>query len=242
MTLNIDHTNGTQETITVDVRGNTVQTQITTDAATADRIRLRSADLQDSLGQHGLESKRLRVGASAPQDTVEIGRTLAGEREGLRWAPRRRRPARTAPPATGSATAPRPASGIRRSRAGSRLPARATNVSSSRTGRSGRTASAGQPPSSGSSDDHVRSQRVRQRPVRHDPGDAGRTGRRAPRRQPPSRRLRVRCPPTRRPWAATSSSRCSSPSSRIRTRSIRWTARTWRRSSPSSPPSSSSSR
>ncbi len=42
------------------------------------------ADLQDSLGQHGLESKRLRVGASAPQDTVEIGRTLAGEREGLR--------------------------------------------------------------------------------------------------------------------------------------------------------------
>jgi hypothetical protein len=84
MTLNIDHANGTQETITVDVRGNTVQTQITTDAATADRIRLRSADLQDSLGQHGLESKRLRVGASAPQDTVEIGRTLAGEREGLR--------------------------------------------------------------------------------------------------------------------------------------------------------------
>lgn len=84
MTLNIDHANGTQETITVDVRGNTVQTQITTDAATADRIRLRSADLQDSLGQHGLESKRLRVGASAPQDTVEIGRTLASEREGLR--------------------------------------------------------------------------------------------------------------------------------------------------------------
>jgi hypothetical protein len=84
MTLNIDHASGTQETITVDVRGNTVQTQITTDAATADRIRLRSADLQDSLGQHGLESKRLRVGASTPQDTVEIGRTLAGEREGLR--------------------------------------------------------------------------------------------------------------------------------------------------------------
>ncbi|MFO0095136.1 MAG: hypothetical protein ACK54K_12630 [Gemmatimonadaceae bacterium] len=84
MTLNVDNANGTQETITVDVRGNTVTTQITTAAAPAERIRMRSADLQDALGRHGLESERLRVGASKPQDTVEIGRVAAGEREALK--------------------------------------------------------------------------------------------------------------------------------------------------------------
>lgn len=86
MTLNVENANGTLETITVDVRGNTVNTQITTDAATAERIRMRSADLQDALGRHGLESDRLRVGASKPQDTVEISRTLAGERDTLKVA------------------------------------------------------------------------------------------------------------------------------------------------------------
>lgn len=84
MTLNVESAPGTQERITIDVRGNTVQTQITTDASTADRMRLRTADLQDALGRHGLESDRLRIRTSGNTDTVELSRAVSGEREAQR--------------------------------------------------------------------------------------------------------------------------------------------------------------
>ncbi len=84
LTLNVEGASGTQERITVDVRGNTVQTQITTDAGTADRMRLRTADLQDALGRHGLESDRLRIRTGGNTDTVELSRAVSGEREAQR--------------------------------------------------------------------------------------------------------------------------------------------------------------
>jgi hypothetical protein len=84
MTLNVESAPGAQERITIDVRGNTVQTQITTDASTADRMRLRTADLQDALGRHGLESDRLRIRSSGNTDTVELSRAVSGEREAQR--------------------------------------------------------------------------------------------------------------------------------------------------------------
>jgi len=84
MTLNVESAPGTEERITIDVRGNTVQTQITTDATTADRMRLRTADLQDALGRHGLESDRLRIRTSGNTDTVELSRAVSGEREAQR--------------------------------------------------------------------------------------------------------------------------------------------------------------
>jgi hypothetical protein len=84
MTLNVESAPGTEERITIDVRGNTVQTQITTDASTADRMRLRTADLQDALGRHGLESDRLRIRTSGNTDTVELSRAVSGEREAQR--------------------------------------------------------------------------------------------------------------------------------------------------------------
>jgi peptidoglycan L-alanyl-D-glutamate endopeptidase CwlK len=84
MTLNVEGANGTQERITVDVRGNTVNTHITTDAATADRIRMRSADLQDALGRHGLEGDSVRISASARAEGAESARAIAGERDALK--------------------------------------------------------------------------------------------------------------------------------------------------------------
>lgn len=84
MTLNVDNANGTRETITVDVRGNTVNTQITTDAATADRIRMSTADLQDALGRRGLESDSIRIGANKAPDASDAARAIAGDREALK--------------------------------------------------------------------------------------------------------------------------------------------------------------
>lgn len=84
MTLNVESAPGIEERITIDVRGNTVQTQITTDASTADRMRLRTADLQDALGRHGLESDRLRIRSNGSTDSVELSRAVSGEREAQR--------------------------------------------------------------------------------------------------------------------------------------------------------------
>lgn len=69
MTLNIDNANGTQEQITVNLRGNTVSTHIATDAVTADRLRLRTADLQDALGRHGLEGDAVRISGTRTEAT-----------------------------------------------------------------------------------------------------------------------------------------------------------------------------
>ncbi|MBL0938521.1 MAG: M15 family metallopeptidase [Gemmatimonadaceae bacterium] len=84
MTLNVDNANGTQEKVTIDVRGNTVNTQITTDAPTADRIRMRTADLQDALGRHGLESDRVRISTTKSQDGTDTARAVSGERDALK--------------------------------------------------------------------------------------------------------------------------------------------------------------
>jgi peptidoglycan L-alanyl-D-glutamate endopeptidase CwlK len=87
MTLNVDGADGTSERITVDVRGSSVNAHITTDAETADRLRLRTADLQDALGRHGLDGDSVRVSASTrTQDGRESARTLTAEREGLKIA------------------------------------------------------------------------------------------------------------------------------------------------------------
>jgi len=68
MTLRIDGAAGTPEQIIVDLRGQAVHTQITTDTATADRMRLRTADLQEALGRHGLESEGVRITGTIPQN------------------------------------------------------------------------------------------------------------------------------------------------------------------------------
>jgi len=86
MTLNIDGVNGEKQQVTVDVRGNVVSTQINTDAATADRLRMRTADLQDALGRHGLESDTVKISGLKPADNVDARQTLGTERDALKVA------------------------------------------------------------------------------------------------------------------------------------------------------------
>jgi hypothetical protein len=84
MTLNLDAPDGGQDRITIDLRGNSVGTQISTDAANADRLRVRTAELQDALGRHGLESDSVRISTAARTESTDAARVVAGERDGLR--------------------------------------------------------------------------------------------------------------------------------------------------------------
>jgi hypothetical protein len=84
MTLDIDGQHGGQDRITVDLRGSTVGTQINTDAASAERLRMRTADLQDALGRHGLESDSVRISSTTRVDATDASRLGAPDRDGLR--------------------------------------------------------------------------------------------------------------------------------------------------------------
>jgi hypothetical protein len=87
VTLNVDGANGVQERITLDVRGNTVSTHIRTDAQTADALRLRTAELQDALGRHGLDAESVRVSAAArPSEGAEATTGAGSERDVLKLA------------------------------------------------------------------------------------------------------------------------------------------------------------
>ena len=84
MTLNIDGADGGQDRITIDVRGNAVTTQITTDAASADRLRVRTAELQDALSRHGLESDSVRISSANRVEPMDATRLVVAERDGIR--------------------------------------------------------------------------------------------------------------------------------------------------------------
>jgi hypothetical protein len=84
LTLDIDAPNGGQDRITVDLRGSSVGTQINTDVASAERLRMRTAELQDALGRHGLESDSVRISGASRAETIDASRVAGGERDGLR--------------------------------------------------------------------------------------------------------------------------------------------------------------
>jgi hypothetical protein len=83
LTLNVDGADGGQDRITVDLRGNSVNTQINTDVASAERLRMRTAELQDALGRHGLESESVRVAGATRAEGTDA-RLTVGERDALR--------------------------------------------------------------------------------------------------------------------------------------------------------------
>ncbi|MCA0375370.1 MAG: M15 family metallopeptidase [Gemmatimonadetes bacterium] len=70
MTLDVDGANGV-ERITVGLRGNSVQAHIATDADTASRLRLHTAELQDALGRHGLDGDTVRISAAARAESTD---------------------------------------------------------------------------------------------------------------------------------------------------------------------------
>jgi hypothetical protein len=84
MTLNIDTPDGGQDRITVDLRGNSVGTQINTDATSAERLRMRTAELQDALGRHGLETDTVRISGTTRTEATDPSRVALSDREGLR--------------------------------------------------------------------------------------------------------------------------------------------------------------
>ena len=84
MTLNVDAPDGGQDRITVDLRGASVATQISTDASNAERLRMRTAELQDALGRHGLESDSVQISSAAKVESADVSRAIAGERDGIR--------------------------------------------------------------------------------------------------------------------------------------------------------------
>ncbi|MBL0173466.1 MAG: M15 family metallopeptidase [Gemmatimonadaceae bacterium] len=84
MTLNIDTADGGQDRITVDLRGTSVGTQISTDVESAERLRMRTAELQDALGRHGLDSDSVRISSAARSESNAAARVVGSEQEGLR--------------------------------------------------------------------------------------------------------------------------------------------------------------
>jgi hypothetical protein len=84
LTMEIDGPDGSAERVTIGLRGTAVGAHITTDAASAERMRLRTGELQEALGRHGLEADSVRISATARGQEVESARGLGTERDGLR--------------------------------------------------------------------------------------------------------------------------------------------------------------
>ena len=84
MTLNVENANGTQDRITVDLRGNVVDTFISTDASSAERMKLRTGELQEAMGRHGLDAERVRISGAAKSESSDASRAIGSEREALR--------------------------------------------------------------------------------------------------------------------------------------------------------------
>jgi hypothetical protein len=86
LTMDIDTADGGSERITVGLRGSAVGAHIATDPATAERLRLRTAELREALGRHGLEAEQVRISVNARAGEAESARAVATERDGLRLA------------------------------------------------------------------------------------------------------------------------------------------------------------
>ncbi len=84
MTLNVENANGTQDRITVDLRGNVVDTSIETDASSAERMKLRTGELQESLSRHGLDADSVRISGTAKSEQSDASRAIGSERDALR--------------------------------------------------------------------------------------------------------------------------------------------------------------
>jgi hypothetical protein len=87
LTMQLDSPDGPEQ-VRVTMRGGVVDTQVTTtNGALADRLRLQTADLQDALGRHGLDTDTVRV--QQPARTSEndaVRQALSDRGEVLRAA------------------------------------------------------------------------------------------------------------------------------------------------------------
>lgn len=86
LSLNVNAPDGHQERITVDLRGTSVDATIDTTAANASRLRMQTAQLQDALGRHGLDSDTVRISAMPRNDIADAVRSTLGERDLMKLA------------------------------------------------------------------------------------------------------------------------------------------------------------
>lgn len=85
LTMQVDGANG-DDRITIDLRGKTVGTHISTDASTADGLRARTGELQDALGRHGLDADTVRISNTARAEASDASRAVGSERDALKLA------------------------------------------------------------------------------------------------------------------------------------------------------------
>lgn len=83
LTLSVDGENG-GDRITIDLRGKSVGTTISTDAASADNMRARTGELQDALGRHGLEADTVRISGTSRAEGTDAPRGVSAERDALK--------------------------------------------------------------------------------------------------------------------------------------------------------------
>jgi len=109
LTMQLDSPDGPEQ-VRVTLRGGVVDTQVTTSSgALADRLRMQTADLQDALGRHGLDTEKVKVQQTARVhdgdavrqalsdrgDTLRAAGASAGHQGGaFEQSPRDRQPAR----------------------------------------------------------------------------------------------------------------------------------------------------
>ena len=86
LTLQVEAPNGGTDEIRIGMRGNVVNTQILTDAQNAERLRVRTGELQDALSRHGLESDSVRISGAVKPEGVDTSKGVAGvaDRDALR--------------------------------------------------------------------------------------------------------------------------------------------------------------
>jgi hypothetical protein len=77
LTLQVDAPNGRTDEITIGMRGNSVNTQIVTDSQNAERLRMRTGELNDALTRHGLESDSVRISGTTKQEGVDATKGFA---------------------------------------------------------------------------------------------------------------------------------------------------------------------
>lgn len=83
LTMTVDAPDGGQDRITIGMRGSAIETHISTDASSADQLRLRTGALQEALGRQGLDADTVRISAGARTERPEAMRSVFTDREAV---------------------------------------------------------------------------------------------------------------------------------------------------------------
>jgi hypothetical protein len=83
LTMTVDAADGGQDRITIGMRGSAIETHISTDASSAEQMRLRTGALQEALGRQGLDGDTVRISAGARTERPEAMRSAFTDREAV---------------------------------------------------------------------------------------------------------------------------------------------------------------